>query len=112
MPLLPQLIPKKLILPSSKDLPEAEQEFVVLKVGPLLGADVITMSASKESDMMLYALTSRIVEWNVKDASGQVCAVSADNVRQLPIEDMGYLLTEFMGEGAATSTDPKVISVN
>jgi len=108
MPLLKKNETKKFNLPTSKALPEAEQEWVVVEVGPLLGGEVMQMDNFADyNDFMLNVLTKRIKEWSVMDGD-KVAAITTDNVRQLPVEDMTLLIGEFLSEkGGAEESDPK-----
>jgi hypothetical protein len=108
MPLQKKPEPVQLFLPSSNDLPEDQKEWVTLRVGQLLGGDILRSISDVES-MMLSVLVGRIVEWNVRDLEGNVAAITAENVSMLPMEDLTFLLEKFKGdEEAATSKDPKV----
>lgn len=113
MPLQKKNEIKKLTLPTSKDLPEAEKEWIVCEVGPLSGGDVIQMDNFRDyNDFMLNVLTRRIVEWNVKDGDA-IAKLTIDNVRQLPVDDMKFLIGELLEgqEGGAEATDPKAPAV-
>lgn len=97
MPLIAQdtLKPKKIFLPTSKDLAEEEKEWVVLEVGEILGADVIDMDSFESVTAFKYhILCNRLLEWNVKDTDGEVAKINKDTVKRLPFEDLAFLMKE------------------
>jgi len=108
MPLLKKNEAKKFLLPSSKDLAEAEQEWALVEIGPLLGGEVMqTDNFTDRNDFMLNVLTKRIQEWSVKDGD-EIAEINTDNVRRLPVEDLTLLIGEMLGSiGGADESDPK-----
>ena len=103
---------KQLFLPTSKDLPEGDKEWVTIEVGPILGGDILNVAGNTDSsEMMLTMLLKRIKEWNVRDINNDIAPLSTESIKHLSMDDLSFLLSEFMGAEAATGTDPKVITV-
>lgn len=85
----------KYILPSTKDLPEADQAWVILRKGRLLGGDiVVSAEVTSERDFALAVLATRVEEWNFTEADGTTTPISVANVRRMEPEDLAFLLTE------------------
>jgi hypothetical protein len=114
MPLLPSdlLKPTKFILPTSKDLPEAEQEWAVVEVGPILGEDFVKSANLTSASAYTYEiLVNRILEWNVLDTDGTPALISTETVRRLPMEDLTFLMAEAI-KGNEVVSDPKESPTN
>ena len=83
---------ERFYLPSTKALPETEQAFVDMEVGPMTTGDIIGINAKAgEVEMGVRMLTARIKGWNIQDAAGNDLEIDFDNVCKLPIEDFTYL---------------------
>lgn len=113
MPQLPQIQTetKKLVLPSTKDLPEADQAWVVLRFGELYGGDISKISdVESEAGFGLGVLASRIEEWNYLEADGTMTPITYKNICRLKLEDVGFLMAELDLDNVVPPTpldDPK-----
>lgn len=92
---MPQLQPSKLeryYLPSSKELPEAEQAFVDMEVGKLTAGDIIGVDPkASETESAIRMLANRIKGWNFTDSEGQELEINFENVSKLDMDDFTFL---------------------
>jgi len=105
---------KKVFLPSSKDLAEDQKEWVVLEVGPMMGADMLEADTfDKPIGFKFEVLISRMQEWNVRDTDGEVAKMTPENIKRLNVEDLAYLIThmESKDDEEKAVPDPKVSPV-
>lgn len=102
---------KRLVLPTSKDLPEAEQEWVAIECGPLTGGDLLLRdNYTQQDDFLANILTRRIQEWNIKGyQSEEVATINVGNVKQISRDDLPYLISQSLttGDGGTEATGPK-----
>jgi hypothetical protein len=109
MPQLPaiQTETKKLVLPSTANLPEADQAWVIVRLGKMSGGDIAKITdGDTEGGFGLGLLASRITEWNYLEADGTMTPITYENVCRLELEDIGFVLKELnFGDGPATSLD-------
>ena len=111
MPLQKKSEIKKLILPSSKDITEADKEWVLVECGPLMGGDMLNFdNFNNQNDFLAYILLHRIKEWSVKDDT-TIAPINIESLRRLKVDDTTYLLAEFIKDdiGGEGDSDPKVI---
>lgn len=104
---------KKVVLPSTKDLAEPEQAWVVIQTGRILGGDTVNVD-DPESQMgvALSILSGRIKEWNFTEADGKPTPITLDNVKRLELDDMNYLFGELdLKNAVSLSTEEKKSSL-
>lgn len=91
----PQQHIQQLYLPSTANLPQDEQAWVKLDVGPESVADwqVITDGDQNYAVRQSRIIVNRIKEWNFVDEQGQPVPITFESFWALPAADRLYLLT-------------------
>lgn len=100
MPQLKQLEtkPQKFVLPSTAELPEADQAWVVLDVSPILTGDMIGMeNIGGQIEISLSVLLNKITDWNYTEADGTTTPITLDNLKRLDVGDYMYLTAQLNG---------------
>lgn len=91
---------KQFMLPSTSALPEAEQAWVKMDVGELLGGEVMDLmddgNVNARGALSRAMLASRIKEWNFTGPDGTSDAITTENVRRMEMEDLSYLFGQFV----------------
>lgn len=65
---------------------------VQLQTGVILGGDIVNVDdPNNQMGVALAILAGRIKEWNFTEPDGSATAISLDNVKRLPMEDMSFL---------------------
>lgn len=102
---------ERFYLPSTKDLPEAEQAFVDMDTGELKTGDMIGVDPSAgEVEIGIRMLTARIKGWNFTDANGTDLEVNFDNVQKLSMDDFTFLADKIpQGSASPLTTAQKKI---
>lgn len=95
MGLLPKEKVERIILPSTKDKPEAEQEWVDFNTNPL-GGDILESAMAGAStsnrDRGLMALVGLIRGWSFVNEAGEPVPIVSENVARIGGADLQYLL--------------------
>jgi hypothetical protein len=115
MPLLETERLQKIILPSTANLPADQQEWVVMDISQLKGADLDAIDENAEKNIMKFfgqIVTLRIREWNVTEANGELAELSAENIGRLPLEDRAHLYAQIDQNGGEQVQLPKVPTEN
>lgn len=98
MPILPSHTPviRQLYLLSTRSLPQDQQAWVKLDVGPLLTEDTFLYTDLDVNSNVRFArwLARRIVEWNFTEADGTPVPINYDTISRLPKEDFDYLANQ------------------
>lgn len=93
MGFLPQAKIEKLVLPSTKDKPEVEQEWVEVNTNPL-GGDVLEAigdSATTAAEKT-YVMLARIVKsWSYTNPDGTPADINPENLASLNFQDLNFL---------------------
>lgn len=92
----------KLVLPSTKDLPEADQAWVELDVSYIKTNEIVGAGASTAQELAYDIVASRIKSWNYTDEAGAPLAVSTDNVGAMDAGDYKFIESEIGKDRNAT----------
>jgi len=102
---------KKFFLPSTKDLPETDENkaWVVMDISSLKAGDMMGVgSKSGEAEIALVLLHHRIKDWNYTDESGAKLPINSDTVRLLDMDDFTYLSDQLdMSVDSLSDTEKK-----
>lgn len=104
---------KQFMLPSTSSLPEADQAWVKMDVGQLLGGDVMDMLDGEKTGagtLSCNMLASRIKEWNYTKPDGTPEDITAESVRRLDVQDLTYLLNQFNMPSGSQLGDKKKLN--
>lgn len=105
--------PEQIILPSTKDLPEDQQAWVVMDVSPRRAGDLALVDRSMtDGEVGLAVIAGRIKEWNYTDANGKVFPITTETVGDIIGQDDFQYLATRMGssEGGLTEDEKKDLS--
>lgn len=98
----------RFFLPSTKDLPEAEQAFVDMEVGPITTGDIVGVDPKAgEVEIGVRMLAARIKGWNFTDEAGADVEVTFENVSKLDMEDFSFLAGKLPQSVEGLSTPEK-----
>lgn len=95
MGLLPQEKIERLILPSTKDKPEAEQEWADINTNPL-GGDMLESALALDAtnrERGLLTLAGIIRRWSFVNEDGEPEPITGAAVGRLDLEDISFLIT-------------------
>lgn len=99
---------ERLYLPSTKDLPEADQAFVDMEVGPITTGDIVGVDPKAgEVEIGVRMLTARIKGWNFTDGAGNEVEVTFENVSKLDMEDFAFLAGKLPQSVEGLTTEEK-----
>jgi hypothetical protein len=94
----------RLELPSSKDKPEAERDWVVFKDGVLTAGDMAGITQEVQGISFMYPIvTARIVEWSFTKDDGEREDITEENVRRMNPEDFTFLMQRVTGDQGGLS---------
>lgn len=99
MPVLPQnqALIKQFYLPSYASLPQEQQGWVKLDVGPALAGETLLYDDTDSADMRFIKLLSfRIKEWNMTEDNGTAIPVNVEGVKRLLKPDYLYLVEQIV----------------
>lgn len=103
----PQEEIKRFVLPSTKDLPEADQAWVDLDIAKVIASDMVGMDgANGRIEASLELLLGRIRGWNFTDATGASLPITVDNLKLIDALDYIYL-TGQIGKPSGLPTEEK-----
>jgi hypothetical protein len=95
-------------LPSTKSLPQEDQAFVDMEIGPLTAADIIGIDPqASEAESAIKMLVARIKGWNFTDAEGGEVEINFETVKQLDMEDFAFLAGQIPNNLEGISTPEK-----
>lgn len=103
---------ERVILPSTKDLPAADQAWVDIKTGRILGGDMAAVEALSDSEgvsISVAMVANRIREWNYTEKDGTPVPITVKSVARLNFGDLGFLAAKLnpTGEADPIEADPK-----
>lgn len=109
MPQLPQdeSVIKKFVLPTTKDKPEPEQGWVEVRVGKMVGGDMMNITGDHAGGVPIEVLVGRMVSWNYTELDGTPAKINLKTISRLDLDDIKFLLEQIDPEDIATATpDP------
>lgn len=115
--------PERIVLPSTKDLPEDQQAWVVMDTSPRRAGDLALVDRTMtDGQVGVAVIAGRIKEWNYTDANGKAFPITTESVGNIiGQDDFQYLATKMgSSEGGLTdeekkdskSTSPTNVTVN
>jgi hypothetical protein len=88
---------KQFYLPSTKELPLAQQAYIIVDVAPMLTGDILNPDLTDGDNVnmrMAKLFLARIKEWNLTLEDGTALPVSLESMALLQREDFVYLISQ------------------
>lgn len=106
--LVPQSERKQLYLPSTEHLTDDQKAWVVMEVGPLTAADLLSYDGAQTSGYnTVSSLVPRIKEWNIEEDGVRV-PITFETVKRLLLEDIMFLDSQIgRGDGGLPDGEKK-----
>ena len=108
MPILPSLPPsniKRLFLPTTATLPEADQAWVDMEVNPANVKDWLQTDPSGNlGKLSINILTDRIKNWNYTEEDGTAVPITADTIIRMGNTNLTFLAQQIETSSSTTLT--------
>ena len=89
---------KRLVLPSTKHLPEEEQAWIEMDVSPRKAGDYLFANSPIAGEITFAIILSRIKDWNYTELNGDPVPVTIDAIKLLDAEDFRFLQDQIIAD--------------